>query len=500
MVCSFFSSVSAVSLGGSFALPPAGEVFPLLKTMDWVIFFLILGLTVMAALWGLKLREKVQHGSGHGSGMTRNQASWVEYLLMGRKLTLPLFVATLVSTWYGKIFGVTQIAFEKGVYCFVTQGIFWYISYGLFALIMVKRIRCYGVLTMPELLEKLMGPGPAKVAAVLVFLKTLPVVYAISVGIFLKFLFGLPFHLATALGLVFVILYSLLGGFRAVVFSDMVQFVVMYLALGCVVFFSVTHFGGLSYLKTHLPPTHFQCTGEFSVFDTCVWFFIAFSTTFLNPAFYQRCLAAVSTKAAVWGIGVSTIFWIGFDLCQLLVGLYAKAAFPQAESLDICLHYALQILPSGYRGFFLAEVLATILSTLDSFLLISSAIVSYDLPLFSRKASFKVHGYTLLLTGGVTFLISLSYDGHIESLWKIFKGTFAACLLVPFIWSLLRPHTLKAPVFMGMVCGVCFSMGLWSLWGGGHVDAFYVGTLVSLVILGGSEVKRLWFTQSKHGG
>ena len=47
---------------------------------------------------------------------------------MGRKLTLPLFIATLVATWYGGIFGVAQIAFENGIYNFVTQGFFWYIS------------------------------------------------------------------------------------------------------------------------------------------------------------------------------------------------------------------------------------------------------------------------------------------------------------------------------------------------------------------------------------
>ena len=34
---------------------------------------------------------------------------------MGRKMTLPIFVATLVATWYGGIFGVTALTFEKGV-------------------------------------------------------------------------------------------------------------------------------------------------------------------------------------------------------------------------------------------------------------------------------------------------------------------------------------------------------------------------------------------------
>jgi len=44
-----------------------------------------------------------------------------------------LFVGTLVATWYGGIFGVTFIAFEKGLYNFLTQGVFWYIAYLIFA-------------------------------------------------------------------------------------------------------------------------------------------------------------------------------------------------------------------------------------------------------------------------------------------------------------------------------------------------------------------------------
>ena len=44
-----------------------------------------------------------------------NESSVANYLIFGRKLTLPLFVTTLVSTWYGDIFGVTQIAFKRGI-------------------------------------------------------------------------------------------------------------------------------------------------------------------------------------------------------------------------------------------------------------------------------------------------------------------------------------------------------------------------------------------------
>ena len=47
---------------------------------------------------------------------------------MGRQLTLPLFVVTMVATWYGGIFAVNEITFNYGIFNFVTQGVFWYVA------------------------------------------------------------------------------------------------------------------------------------------------------------------------------------------------------------------------------------------------------------------------------------------------------------------------------------------------------------------------------------
>src|SRR6478736_1723160 len=91
-----------------------------LDGLDWLIFFGVLFATIASVLWGNRQKKKLSD---------QEQESVVELLLMGRKLTLPIFVATLVATWYGGIFGVTALTFEKGIYNFLTQGVFWYLSY-----------------------------------------------------------------------------------------------------------------------------------------------------------------------------------------------------------------------------------------------------------------------------------------------------------------------------------------------------------------------------------
>lgn len=462
------------------------DVFHILSSLDWWIFFGVLACTILSVLYGLFLRKKMK-----ASLNVSSTDSWGDYILMGRQLTLPLFVATLVATWYGQIFGVTQIAYEHGVYSFLINGIFWYIAYAIFAFFLSRSIRRYQVLTFPELLEKLIGSGPAKAAAALVFLKTLPIAYGMSVGIFIQFVFGIPLSGAMAIGIGFVVFYSLFGGFRAVVFSDFIQFSVMYIGIISIVLFSYIQCGGYSYLSAHLPASHFSLTGEFSISTTFVWFFIALSTTFLNPTFYQRCFAAKTDNTAFWGILISILFWVGFDFCQLAIGLYAKAALPNATPTDACLSYALQILPVGWKGLFLAAVLATILSTLDSFLFISSTVLSYDLKIFKKLSPFQSHFYTLILTGVLTFFLAILWEGRIETAWKTLKGAFTACLFVPIVWCYIKPYSLMSRDFTISTICVLASMGVWTLYGSPAIDSFYVGNIVALgVIVGKSWYKK----------
>ncbi|MDD9897661.1 MAG: sodium:solute symporter family protein, partial [Candidatus Melainabacteria bacterium] len=51
------------------------------------------------------------------------------YFLAGRKLTLPMFIATLVTTWYGNFLSMGELAYSQGLVMWLTQGFFWYLVY-----------------------------------------------------------------------------------------------------------------------------------------------------------------------------------------------------------------------------------------------------------------------------------------------------------------------------------------------------------------------------------
>lgn len=379
-----------------------------------------------------------------------------DFLLMSKGLSFPLFVATLTSTWYGGILGVTQIAFEQGIYGFFTQGLFWYFAYFAFALFLSKKIRKQNVMSLPELIGQNFGPHARKFAGLILFFHALPITYAISVGLLLQLIFDISFFWAIILGVGTVAIYTALGGFKGVVFTDCLQFVLMFLAVIMVAVTCFFKFGGISFLISSLPEKHFFWRGEHNLSNAFIWLFIACTSTFIHPVFYQRCLAAKSDAVALWGILAAMAMWLVFDTCTSLGGMYARALFPKADSSTAYLVLGINILPHGLRGLFLSGVLATILSTLDSFIFVSGTSISYDL----LKPKLHNHHHKLAIFGCAALLIFLggTFGHNFEANWLLMEGAFSSTLLAPVLaaiwlkprflgWHFMVPATLSLLVF-----------------------------------------------------
>lgn len=447
------------------------EILNTLSKIDIIIFSAIIFLTIFSVFYGQSLQKKDNEKEG-----------FLDLLIMGRTLTLPMFVATLVATWYGGIFGVTEIAFKDGIYNFITQGLFWYIAYIIFALFLTNKISPYKALTMPDLIGKMFGQKSAKLSAIFNFFNVLPIAYTISLGIFLQVLFGGELVWNMILGVSFVILYSMWGGLRAVVFSDLIQFLVMCISAFLVLYLSVSTFGGLEYLKDTLPQKHFSPTGRHGLAETLAWGFIALSTL-VDPNFYQRCFAAKDQKVAKKGILISTFVWFLFDICTTFGAMYARSVIPEAESSGAYLTYAIQLLPEGLKGFFLAGILATILSTLDSYLFLAGTNLAYDLAPKKYKGKMMIHHIGVVFVGLLSVVMAIVFEGNIKSVWKTLGSYSASCLLLPVIFGYIFPRKIKDIHFV-IICstGVIFTtiwrmldrQGIWA-----EIDSLYIGVITT---------------------
>lgn len=416
------------------------------------------------------------------------------FLLAGRRLTLPLFVGTLVSTWYGGIIGVGEISYSSGLYNWLTQGLFWYLSYIIFALFLAVRLRNSNQYTLPDQLEIFYGKGARKIGLFLNFMNCVPVAYVISLGVMIEVLFGLPLSWGIVIGGIFSMSYTFLGGFIADVYTDFLQFVCMFVGMALIVIFSFFQWGGADYLTRHLPPTHLSLTGGLPITEILVWGFIAM-TTLVDPNWYQRCYAAKTPRVAKYGILLSVLFWMVFDFFTTSAGLYARAAFPNIEGKHAYFYLAQTVLPPVLKGVFLAGMLATIMSTLDSYFLVAATTISRDLyqkilrPHASEKGIVWMTRAGILITGCFSIILALGFHGSIKYVWKLFGSVTASALLIPLMigfWyrGQKRKEAGVASMISGLAAASFFYIGdkFFHLSWCGAVEPLYPGMAASFLI------------------
>jgi Na+/proline symporter/outer membrane receptor for Fe3+-dicitrate len=328
--------------------------------------------------WGIVLAYFAFLGVVWRSRIGRSSEA-VEYLLAGRRITLAPLVATLVATWYGGILGVGEYSYRYGVSNWLVFGVPYYVGALLFAWWFARRAREAALFTIPDLLERHHGRAPAIAGAIAIFLTSAPAAYVLMLGTLFSAMTGLPLAACVIASAVFSLFYIHRGGMRAVVVSDLVQFVLMYVGMAVIVAFLVAQHGGLPFLQRSVPATHFTWHGGNPPSAILVWYFIALSTL-VDPAFWQRAYAARDPKVARRAVLWSIVFWIVFDFMTTATGLYARALLPNLRDPVFAYPELAKItLPPFALGLFYVGMIATVMSTIDSYGFIAGATIGRDL-------------------------------------------------------------------------------------------------------------------------
>lgn len=418
-------------------------------------------------------------------GARRNQ-DHTDYLLASRRLTLLPFTASLVATWYGGILGVGEFTYRYGISNWIILGLPYYIFALLFALFIAGRIRHDNFATIPDRLRHHYGETAGVIGAGLVAVLTTPAPYVLSCALLITSIFEIALLpailLATAVSLVYV--YN--GGFRSVVRTDILQFMLMFVGFALLVFTCFREVGGLQAMKAGLPPLHLAWHGGNTTQVILVWFFIAL-WTFVDPGFYQRCAAAESPTVAKRGILTSIGFWVIFDFLTLSAGLYSRLLLPEGSEAAVALPaLGLAVLPPIAKGLFFAGLLATIMSTIDSFGFISGITIGRDILWRMGRLKDEVTATKIgLLLMAVMSLLLAWLVPSVVKLWYSLGSVVIPGLLIPFLATfwLKRPLT-GVPVMMLLATAVSFSWLVLGLPDGRYplgLEPFYPGFMVSMV-------------------
>lgn len=366
-------------------------------------------------------------------------------------------------------------------------------------LVVSKRLRRYSIkagnsITLPEFFSNRFKENKKIILTIsAIFILIFFTVYAssclVTCGKLFSTLFGTPYIVMMILGAVFVLIYTILGGFLAESASDFMQAIVMIIALSVVVITGTVAAGGLGAVIENAKnfPGFFEFFGVATPVLNDGVQAIANGAPVFGPAASYGFLSVVSTLA--WGLGyfgmpqvllrfmairkenelpkarrIAIIWCIISLIAAISIGIIGRVLFPtalgtasEAESIFILL--STNMLPALIAGFIMAGILAATISSSDSYLLIAASAFSKNIyqGIFKKDATEKqvmnISRFALLAIAIVAILIALDENSIIFTIvsfaWAGFGATFGPLMLFCLFWK----RTNHAGALAGMIGG-----------------------------------------------
>tara|TARA_B100001142_G_scaffold225295_1_gene223461 strand:- start:478 stop:1794 length:1317 start_codon:yes stop_codon:yes gene_type:complete len=409
--------------------------------------------------------------------LTPKEHSEKGFFFANRSVTLPALVMSLVSTWYGGILEVGRYSYEHGIVTFVMFGVFYYLAAAVYALFIAPKISNGHIGSIPELFERSFGRSSSVIAAILIVFIASPAPYILMLASILNYVYDIKISVAILIGAVLSILYTIRGGFRSVLRTDIVQFSMMFIGFLGILSYLYINYGGYDFLERKLPEVKLSVPGNLSWGYLFSWGFIAL-VTFVDPNFYQRSFSGASDGDVKKGILISIVLWFLFDFISVATGLYAAAIIGEVEHSPF-LDLASIALPPLLEGIFIISMLAIIMSTIDSFVFVSGLTIGKDL-VGNKAISSKSVLYTkigIILSGLISVILATFFDNAID-IWYVTGSFGASALLVPMLCCLYRKRV-RQPIFLISIPIVV--TGCWFFYGYTSVDPMYPGMLSSVI-------------------
>ena len=334
---------------------------------------------------------------------------------------------------------------------------------------------------------------------------------------------GVPYVWGVLGFAVTVSLYTAYGGFRAVAWTDSFQALVMLAGVLITVFFAVRQAGGLPAVFDKLVAESPDLVGgpgpdEFLPLPAAISFFIIWPLANVSqPSLMTRFLAAKDTRTLKKASFLIGLYILLLYPAIMTLGVISRMLVPDLESPDHAIPAViLATVPPLLAGLVLASPLAAIMSTISSFLLVSSSAIVRDLyqrnvkhEMTERSARRLTHVSTFVLAA-VALGFALRPPEFLQYI-VVFSGTgLAATFLWPTLLGIYWPRMNKAGCLAGMLAGFLSFLAQYAAFGTrsfGGFDPFIWAVLTSLVVSVGAAwmaarprggVRRLYFGEEAH--
>ncbi|MFJ5769577.1 sodium/pantothenate symporter [Psychrobacillus sp. NPDC093180] len=426
-----------------------------------------------------------------------------DYFLGGRELGGFVLAMTMVAT-YG-----SASSFLGGPGTAYTMGFGWVllamtqVVTGYFILLVLGKkfailARKYNAITLIDFLKVRYNSSVVVLLAaisMIIFLFSSMTAQWVGGGRLIESLTGVQYTTALFIFAISVLVYVIIGGFRAVAVTDAVQGVVMIIGTLILLIAVIIAGGGIPNIIQDLLAenprllTPYGNEGNLSAaYVSSFWILVGVGVVGL-PQMAVRAMSYKNTRSMHRALVIGTIV-TGFIMLNMhLIGIFARPILPGVEIADSVIPLVtLKVLPAWLAGIVLAAPLAAIMSTVDSLLiLVSSSIVkdvyiNYIKPDASEKSIKRLSFGVTTLLGSIVFLLALDPPDLLIFLNLFAFGGLEAAFIWPVVLGLYWSYGNKYGAIASMLTGIISYIAL-HFYNEAYGNLFGVHTVVLPVIL-----------------
>ncbi len=281
----------------------------------------------------------------------------------------------------------------------------------------------------------------------------------------LTYFVGLNSFTGVLVSSLITVLYSTIGGVRAVTFTDVVQFIALTVAIPMILNIGVDIIGGYKELASRIPPK--MLTFDFSQESLIkiIPLMIYFTIPTFNPPIMQRMLMARNLEQIKVSFKITAIVLVIYNIVAGLIGLVAYALNPELTANHAIIYIIDQYLPIGMKGVAVIGMLSVIMSTADSYLNAGAVGFVHDSikPVIdiSEKSELKLSKFLTLVMGIASIIMALKFDNLLNII--LFAQKFwGPIIAIPIIVALLGYKARARAVYIAMLSGMATHL-LWPI-------------------------------------
>jgi SSS family solute:Na+ symporter len=359
----------------------------------------------------------------------------------GRKYGTSVLVATITATFVGggDTLGGGEKAFKSGIIFFIFV-ISNFIYSMILANVLAPRIDKYeGCISIGDIMGVIFGKKAQILTGIAGTLKEITITGAqlSAIGYIFYYFLGISHSIGIFIAGGIVITYSVFGGMKSITITDVIQFIVLVVAVPTIANVGLYKIGGYKMLFDSLPVSHLKFFPKNKLdliqnIDTALIIIL----TIVRPTSVQKLLMAKDAKQASKAFRYSGYIYLLALSMITVIGLIAKILAPNLNPY-MAVPYIVDLLPIGFRGLAIAGLLAIIMSTADSLLNAASVLLVNDvvIPLsrgqITEERKLQLARLSTFIIGVLSIIGAVSFESVLDII--IFSHIFWSPLIaVPF--------------------------------------------------------------------